>query len=99
MLHDMNDGCPILIIEDDPSSQRLLERTLKAAGYHVVSSQNGLKALEVLEKNFFQIVITDWEMPGMNGLEVCRAIRSRNYEWHVYIIILTVKDSKDEIVA
>jgi len=90
---------PILIVEDDPSSRTLLEKTLTAAGYEVVSVKNGLEAMEIFERKFFPIVITDWVMPEMDGLELCRAIRNREYKWNVFIIILTGRDSKDEVVT
>lgn len=95
----MDNSFPILVIEDDPSSRKLLEKALLSAGYKVFIAHNGRNGLEILDKHFFQIVITDWEMPEMNGLEVCRAIRNRDYEWYVYLVILTVKDSKNEIVT
>jgi len=89
----------LLIVEDDPSSRNLLKKLLVSAGYEVVSAENGREAQEILEKDCFRIVITDWMMPEMDGVELCRTIRSRNFERYIFIIILTAKDTKDDIVA
>lgn len=90
---------PILIVEDDPVSRRLLEKTLVKAGHEFVSVENGRKALEEFKEQFFPIVLTDWMMPEMNGLELCRAIRERTNTGYVFTVLLTAKDSKDDIVA
>lgn len=90
---------PILIVEDDPVSRRLLEKTLVKAGHEFVSVENGRKALEQFKERFFPIVLTDWIMPEMNGLELCRAIRERTSTGYVFTVLLTAKDSKDDIVA
>ena len=90
---------PILIVEDDPVSRRLLEKTLVKAGHEFVSVENGRKALEEFKEQFFPIVLTDWMMPEMNGLQLCRAIRERTNTGYVFTVLLTAKDSKDDIVA
>ena len=90
---------PILIAEDNPVSRKLLEKTLVRAGYHVSSVENGKKAVEVLKQKFFPIVLTDWMMPEMDGLELCRAIRENTRDGYVFIILLTAKDSKDDLIT
>jgi len=90
---------PILIAEDNPVSRRLLERALAKAGYRVVSVADGRRAFEVLQKEFFPIVITDWMMPEMNGQELCRAIRGHTFPGYVFVMLLTSLDSKDDIIA
>ncbi len=87
---------PILIVEDNPVSRKLLEKTLKKGGYKVVSASSGEEALEKLKKEFFPIVITDWMMPGMDGLELCRQIRTMDLPGYVFIIVLTAKDTKED---
>jgi len=64
----------------------------------VISVENGQKALELFNDKFFPIVLTDWMMPEMDGLELCRAIRKNTYPGYVFIILLTAKDSKDDII-
>ena len=94
----MSDKFPILIAEDDPVSRKLLEKILIKVGNKVVSVENGQKALELFNDKFFPIVLTDWMMPEMDGLELCRAIRKNTYPGYVFIILLTAKDSKDDII-
>ncbi len=94
----MSDNFPILIAEDDPVSRKLLEKILIKAGNKVVSVENGQKALELFNDRFFPIVLTDWMMPEMDGLELCRAIRKNTYPGYVFIILLTAKNSKDDII-
>ena len=95
----MEDNFPILIAEDNPVSRKLLEKALIKAGHEVVSVENGRKALEMFNKNFFPIVLTDWVMPEMDGLELCRAIRETDTPGYVFIVLLTANDSKDDIVT
>jgi two-component system, cell cycle response regulator len=91
---------PILIAEDNPVSRKLLEKTLLKAGYDVSSVENGKRALSLFKERFFPIVLTDWIMPEMDGLELCRAIRgSEVAAGYVYLILLTARDSKDDIIA
>lgn len=94
----MNSDFPILVAEDNPVSRKLLEKTLSKAGYEVVSAKDGREALELFDKRFFPIVLTDWMMPEMNGPELCRAIRQKSTNGYVFMILLTAKDSKDDIV-
>jgi CheY-like chemotaxis protein len=67
---------PILVVDDDPVSRTLLERILIRAGYKVTAVENGREALRTLNENFFSIVISDWMMPEMDGIELCKAIRN-----------------------
>ncbi|HIJ58118.1 MAG TPA: diguanylate cyclase [Deltaproteobacteria bacterium] len=90
---------PILIAEDDPVSRMLLEKTLVKAGYEVATVTNGREALESFSEKFFPIVLTDWMMPEMDGLQLCRAIRKNISTGYVFIFILTARDSIDNMVA
>ena len=90
---------PILVAEDNPVTRKLLEKILVKAGHEVVSVENGRKALEVFKEAFFPIVLTDWMMPEMDGLELCRAIREDTSKGYVFIVLLTARDSKDDIVS
>ncbi len=84
----------VLIVDDDSSVLRLLEGFLTQAGYEVSSASNGVEALGVLRAEGHQIVITDWDMPLMSGLELCRTIRHSEYIGFVYAIILTAHTDK-----
>jgi PleD family two-component response regulator len=89
----------ILIAEDDAISSRVLEARLVKWGYEVVKTSNGRQAFEQLSlKNAPRIAILDWMMPEMDGLEVCRLIRSQAGKESVYIVLLTAKSTKENIV-
>ena len=95
----MKNDFPILIAEDNPVSRKLLEMTLRQAGYEVVSAEDGREALALFKERFFPIILTDLEMPEMDGLELCRAIRGNPAEGYVYIFLITARDSKEDIIV
>jgi sigma-B regulation protein RsbU (phosphoserine phosphatase) len=89
----------ILIAEDDEVSRRVLQLTLGAARHEVVITKNGAEALAVLESdNAPHLAILDWMMPDIDGLEVCRRVRSKPSLIPVYLILLTAKTEKSNIV-
>ena len=91
----------ILITEDDPVSQRLLEATLEKQGYEVILSSNGKEAWEKFKSEKIPLAIIDWMVPEMDGLELCRRIRDSEKaadSKHCYIIILTGKVTTDSVV-
>lgn len=90
----------VLIAEDDPVFRHLLETWLRQWNYHVVAVDNGLDAWEALQKeNSPQMVILDWIMPGMDGIEVCRRIRGNGSGPYRYVLLVTAKDAKHDVVA
>lgn len=90
---------PILIAEDNRLLRDMLQAALHSAGYEVVAAENGREALEIFNKAYYPIVITDWVMPEMTGPELCRAIRSDDSGRYTYIVLLTSQDSKNDIIA
>lgn len=95
----MKSDFPILIAEDNPVSRKLMEMMLRQEGYEVVSAKDGREALKVFKERFFPIILTDWEMPEMDGLELCRAIRESLVEGYVYIFLITARDLKNDIIV
>jgi two-component system cell cycle response regulator len=90
----------IVVAEDDALSRRLTQRTLEHAGYEVVAVENGGLAVDCLSSaGGPRLALLDWEMPGLDGLGVCRAIRVLKNRPYTYIILLTAKESKDDLVA
>jgi sigma-B regulation protein RsbU (phosphoserine phosphatase) len=87
----------ILIAEDEPISRRLLETTLTKAGHDVVAAEDGIKALDSIQKEVPDILITDWMMPELDGLEVCRRLRRLELPSYVYVIVLTALTQKENI--
>jgi two-component system, cell cycle response regulator len=94
----MSADFPVLIADDDPVTRKLLERTLTKKGYQVTVMDDGRKAFEHFQKEFFPLVVSDWMMPGMDGLEICKAIRGVETEGYVFIILLTSRDNRQDIV-
>ncbi len=79
----------ILVVDDDPSILRLLTKYLGDAGYEVLTATNGVEALQIIHAQGCQLIITDWVMPEMDGLDLCRAIRSMEGIGFAYIFMLT----------
>ncbi len=89
----------VLIAEDDAISRAMLERTLKRAGYEVTAVENGGEALAALwEEDPPRMALLDWMMPVKDGVEVCRDIRRRSEKTYTYLILLSSKESKKDIV-
>jgi two-component system cell cycle response regulator len=89
----------ILIAEDDPVSRRLLEAFLSKWGYDVVVTCDGREAWEVLnEADAPSLVVSDWMMPKVDGLELCRKIREMQRSRYTYFIILTAKERKEDVI-
>jgi two-component system cell cycle response regulator len=88
----------VLVADDSPISRHLLQVSLCSAGYETCLVPDGVEALRVLEQDESpKLVILDWMMPHLDGVEVCRAIKKRVAEPYVYIILLTAKGHQEEI--
>lgn len=88
----------ILIVEDDPADRAILASTLRKGGYEFAVADNGQQAIDLYSQEFFPIIITDWMMPEMDGLELCRFIRSMNTKSYIYIILLTGRESRTDLI-
>lgn len=88
----------ILLVEDEPTTRLMAAHQLRRAGYEVEVAENGLQALERLRERLFPILLTDWEMPAMDGVALCRAVRAAQFDGYVYIILLTARDSKANVI-
>lgn len=88
----------VLVAEDDDVTVDLLEAALTEFGYEVTVACDGLEALRQLRTGKFQLVVSDWEMPGMNGLELCRRVRQRRWSSYIYFILLTSHSGVENIV-
>jgi len=88
-----------LIAEDNPGFRLALEKLLKKWGYDAVSAVNGKQALELLSRDDApRLAILDWMMPELDGVEVCRRVREQNREPYIYILLLTAKDTAEELI-
>jgi len=89
----------ILIAEDNMTTRRILETILVKWNYDVISACDGNEAWEKLqEKDPPKLIILDWMMPGINGVEICRRLRHPDAVEPMYIILLTARDEKNDIV-
>ena len=103
MIHQHYDGSRklalrVLIVDDNRMALTVLDNALVEGGYEVTAVTSARDAMEIMRKGFHRLVITDWEMPGMDGLELCRAIRSEGLSVYTYIIMLTAHGTPDEKV-
>jgi two-component system, cell cycle response regulator len=89
----------ILVADDDPVSRRMMERMLQRGGYEVITAQNGRQAAHELSRvGGPRLALIDWMMPELDGPSLCRELRSRQNDSYVYILLLTSKQSGEEIV-
>jgi putative two-component system response regulator len=79
----------VLVVDDNPAALRQLEQALARDGYDVLTAENGCIALDLLHEGNCQLVISDWEMPHMNGIDLCRQIRDSDFINYIYFILLT----------
>lgn len=89
----------ILLAEDDPVTRMLMTRFLKKAGYEVTAVGDGEQALERMSERYYPILVTDWEMPSMDGIELCKAVRNLQLDGYVYSLLLTARNAKEHIIA
>ncbi len=88
----------VLIAEDDPVSSLVLCEKLKKLGYEVIATDNGRDAWFAYQREAPRIVIADWMMPTVDGLELCRMIRADNGVLYTYIILLTALSGKGSYI-
>jgi len=88
----------VLVVDDDPFVCQLLERLLGTEHYEVRTAADGHEALRLILDDAPAFVITDWEMPGMNGLDLCRAIRAHEGIGFIYTIVMTAHSDQDRLV-
>lgn len=89
----------ILLADDDLVSLRIMERMLQKCGYEVITVQNGrLAAQELSKEDGPRLALIDWMMPELDGLGLCREVRSRQEGAYIYIVLLTAKESQEDIV-
>ena len=88
---------PVLIVDDSRAQRKILEMQLTRWGYDITEAASGDDALALCKVRNFDIILSDWMMPGMSGLEFCKAFRALPREGYGYFILLTSKSEKAEI--
>src|ERR1700728_3707141 len=90
--------CRVLVVDDDEIVRAQLKRMLEAARYEVQVAACGEEALQILDSSQCQIVLTDWQMPGMDGLDLWRKVPLQHVEGYVYVMVLTVRGAKQDML-
>ena len=88
----------VLVAEDNKDFQNLIKLHLEKEGYEVITADDGKEALEIFHQGDFRLIVTDWIMPKMGGVELCQKIRESSYSGYVYVILLTAKEEKKDLV-
>ncbi len=96
---ETSEACRVLVVDDDELVRARLTALLRNAKFEVESAANGADALRILASRHCQILLTDWQMPDMDGLSLCRIVRAEHGESYVYVVMLTVRDSKEDLLA
>src|SRR5476651_1349246 len=86
----------ILAVEDDAVARAVLRQALRRLGHEAVEAADGEQALEILGKEPVRVVVSDWLMPKLDGLELCRRVRARTRAEYTYFILLTGNDATAE---
>jgi diguanylate cyclase (GGDEF)-like protein len=79
----------VLVVDDDPAMRRIVSKILDSAGYEVALAANGSEAFEILQQDCPAFVVTDWDMPVLDGAALCRKIRHEELPRYVYIVMVT----------
>jgi len=87
----------VLVVDDSRLQRRILVASLKKWGFEVTEAESGEAAMEICSQDPPDLILSDWMMPGMNGLEFCRKFREHSNEGYSYFILLTSKSEKNEI--
>ena len=95
----MNVNMTVLVVDDFATMRRILKDNLKRIGFSkIVEAEDGCLALEELKKNKIDLIISDWNMPNMNGLDLLKAVRGDERLRHIPFIMVTAEGQKASIV-
>lgn len=96
MMQDMT----LMVVDDSPTMRRIIVGQLNQAGFtDIREAEDGVEALEELEKAPVDLLLTDWNMPNMDGLTLVKEIRSREALKHVPILVVTTRNAKEDVVV
>jgi two-component system, cell cycle response regulator len=91
--------CRVLLVDDDELVRSHLSAVLRMGGYEVHTAASGDEALRILDAKSCRIVLTDWQMPDMDGLALCRNLRLLQGKGYIYVLMLTVRNGREDILA
>lgn len=88
----------VLVVDDDALSRGMISEILRHSGFDVVEAEDGEKAIEIILQRNIRVVISDWEMPRVTGIDLCRTLRAMRRSCYVYVILLTVHHGAESFV-
>jgi DNA-binding response OmpR family regulator len=86
----------ILVVEDSPTQMHMVKATLQARGYNVITAFNGEEGLEMVRREHPELVLLDVVLPGKNGFQICRTLKSSTETKHIPVIMLTSKNQSSD---
>ncbi|MFP5213703.1 MAG: diguanylate cyclase domain-containing protein, partial [Acidobacteriota bacterium] len=89
----------VLLVEDDPTVRLILKKRLEASGYQVFVANDGKQALDLVREEHISLIVSDWMMPEMDGLELCRRIKHDPRFHPSYFIMLTARGDKSDCIV
>lgn len=89
----------VLVVDDSPMDRRLVSSMLADTGHHVRTAASGEEALRAAVQHAPHIMVSDWMMPGMDGLELCRTLRRADHAGRIYVIMMTGNDGSQDLVT
>jgi putative two-component system response regulator len=89
----------VLVVDDDLVTREIIVEDLRHFGYEVAEASDGREALELVRTGMYRLVVSDWQMPNMSGLDLCREVRKRSWSGYVYFILLTLRGGVDNVVC
>ena len=89
----------VLIVDDDEDLLELLEAIVSGAGHEVMVAADGSRGWQLFSRHTFDVVVTDWNMPEVDGIELCERIRRRERSAYAYVLLLTVRSGKQNFLA
>jgi two-component system chemotaxis response regulator CheY len=96
----LNKNMKILVVDDFSTMRRIIKNLLKDLGFtSIQEADDGNTALPMLQQGAFDFVVTDWNMPGMQGIDLLRAIRSDDKLKHLPVLMVTAEAKKEQIIA
>ena len=95
-MRNNNRAVRVLLVDDDPTIRVLLKLFFKHETFEISEASSGLEAWDLLQRELIDIAIIDWEMPEMDGVQLCRKIRDSQSDHYVYILMCTGRDSKND---
>jgi phosphoserine phosphatase RsbU/P len=88
----------ILLVDDDPIVRAIHSRLLQLQGHEVVNATDGESAWQIVKDSDISFVVSDWMMPNLSGIDLCRRIRAANFERYVYVILCTSRAEKSDLI-